>query len=100
MQVALSPVGKARESCSFVCRPCHAPCPPYAPALVTSARRIASTTTRSEIDRLVARHRLPSAQQRAVGLRQRGAGIAEAIDDRIATVAAEVLERDLDARRR
>src|SRR5262249_6896434 len=35
-----------------------------------------------------------------VGLRQRRAGVAEAVDDRIAAVAAEILERDLDAGRR
>ena len=37
---------------------------------------------------------------RFVGLRQRRAGIAEAVDDRIAPVAAEILQRHLHARRR
>src|SRR5215467_14451313 len=39
-------------------------------------------------------------QECAVGLGQRRAGIAEAVHDRIAAVAAEILERHLDPRRR
>src|SRR5262249_31432092 len=36
----------------------------------------------------------------AVGLRQRRAGIAEAVDDGVSAVAAEILQRHLDPRRR
>ena len=39
-------------------------------------------------------------EQRAVRLRHRRAGVAEAVDDRITAVAAEILQRHLDAGRR
>src|SRR5262245_17231963 len=43
---------------------------------------------------------LPALDQRAVGLRQRCPGVAETVDDRVAAVAAEILQRHLDAGRR
>src|SRR5207244_9138715 len=54
----------------------------------------------SIVERLALGRRLAVLEQRAVGLRQRRAGIAEAVDDRIATVAAEIPQRHLDAGRR
>src|SRR5499433_3358413 len=53
---------------------------------------------RSEIVRFALRGRV--LHQRVVGLGQRRAGIAEAVDDGVAAVAAEILERHLDAGRR
>src|SRR5262249_12509209 len=53
---------------------------------------------RSQIIRFARRRRvLP---QGGIGLRERRAGIAEAVDDGVAAVAAEVLQRHLDAGRR
>src|SRR5438128_323635 len=54
----------------------------------------------SIVERLALGRRLAVLEQRAVGLRQRRAGIAEAVDDRIAAVAAEIPQRHLDAGRR
>src|SRR5262245_43343810 len=53
---------------------------------------------RSEIVRFALRGRV--LYQRLVGLGQGRAGIAEAVDDGIAAVAAEILQRHLDAGRR
>src|SRR5580704_17436040 len=51
-----------------------------------------------QIERLAVR-RGAGGEQREVGLRQRRAGIAETVGDRIAAIAAEILERYLDAGR-
>src|SRR5215813_6424752 len=87
-----------------------APCPPFLGNLALRwwARRCAPlpTPTRSglggvsEIERVARRRPLPAFDQGAVGLGQRLPGVAEAVDDRIAAVATEILERDLDAGRR
>src|SRR6185436_12138347 len=53
---------------------------------------------RSEIVCIALRRDVP--HQRTIGRRQRLAGIAEAVHDRIAPVAAKILQRHLDAGRR
>src|SRR6516165_5577297 len=53
---------------------------------------------RSEIVRFALRGRV--LHQRVVGLRQRRSGIAEAVDDGVAAVTTEVLQRHLDPGRR
>ena len=69
------------------------------PASATCARSARPSCRRAEsrsrqpikIERLGCSAPAPTVEQRAVGLRQRRAGIAEAVGDRIAAVAAEIL---------
>src|SRR5262245_44702225 len=86
-------VGTAHDSPKRAERECQRLCPPYK----SGPRLRADERLDLKIHRVAACHPPAAPDERAVRLRQRRTRITEAVDDRIAPVAAEILERDLDA---